>query len=143
MCFSAAPSSEKAMNLASNTASVLSTTPSRVAAVQNRTGCRTQRCTSLSHFAGVRLVERRLFILAMGVLRRSSCVMNFVGFPVKARRRQRNDPLRTRRAQHSAAAIAAGTVLVARDRPHAERYSPPRPRGWTAPVARAKDTAMD
>src|SRR5215212_4786580 len=51
MCFSAAPSSEKAqgsMNLASNTASVLSTTPSRVAAIQNRTGCRTQRCMSLS-----------------------------------------------------------------------------------------------
>ena len=63
MCFSAAPSSEKAqgsMNLASNTAPVLSTTPSRVAAIQNRTGCRTQRCTSLSDFAGVRSNQRRL-----------------------------------------------------------------------------------
>ena len=36
------------MNLASNAASVLWTTPSRVAATQSRMGCRAQRCTSLS-----------------------------------------------------------------------------------------------
>src|SRR4051794_29402604 len=58
MCFSAAPSSEKAqgsMNLASKTASVLSTTPSRVAAIQNRTGVPHPALHVLEHFAGVRL----------------------------------------------------------------------------------------
>src|SRR6478735_8021491 len=42
ICFAAAASSEKAhgsMNLASNTAPVPSTTPSRVAAIQRKTGC--------------------------------------------------------------------------------------------------------
>jgi hypothetical protein len=51
-------SSEKAqgsMNLASNTASVLSTTPSRVAAIQNRTGWPHPALYVLEHFAGVRL----------------------------------------------------------------------------------------
>src|SRR6516225_6796340 len=48
--FSAAPSSENdhgSMNLASNTAPVPSTTPSRVAAIHLFTGCRTQLWTSV------------------------------------------------------------------------------------------------
>ena len=49
MCFSAAASSENdqgSMNLASNTASMSLTKPSRVAARKRWTGCRTQRWTS-------------------------------------------------------------------------------------------------
>src|SRR5947199_6668759 len=48
MYFSAATSSENdqgSMNFASNTAPVSSTIPSRVAAIQRITGCRTRRCT--------------------------------------------------------------------------------------------------
>ena len=48
MCFSAAASSENdqgSMNLASNTAPVPSTMPSRVAAIQRSTGCWTCCCT--------------------------------------------------------------------------------------------------
>ena len=48
MYFSAAPSSENdhgSMNLASNTAPVASTMPSRVAAIQRTTGCCTRRWT--------------------------------------------------------------------------------------------------
>ena len=44
MCFSAAASSENdhgSMNLASNTAPLPATMPSRVAAIQRMTGCRT------------------------------------------------------------------------------------------------------
>src|SRR5262245_28904067 len=49
MYFSAAASSENdqgSMNLASNTASVPSTIPSRVAAIQGIAECLTRRCTS-------------------------------------------------------------------------------------------------
>ena len=51
MCFSAAASSENdqgSMNLASNTAPVPSTMPSRVAAIHLFTGCRTRRWMSLT-----------------------------------------------------------------------------------------------
>ena len=51
MCFSAAASSENdqgSMNLASNTAPVPSTMPSRVAAIQGMAGCLTRRCTSVT-----------------------------------------------------------------------------------------------
>ena len=50
MCFSAAASSENdhgSMNLASNTAPVASTRPSRVAAIHRSAGCRTRRWTSV------------------------------------------------------------------------------------------------
>src|SRR5207245_3323478 len=50
MYFSAAITSENdqgSMNLASKTAPVGSTIPSRVAAIQRRTGCWTRRCTSV------------------------------------------------------------------------------------------------
>src|ERR1700676_4685415 len=49
MCFSAAASSEKvhgSANLASNTAPLPSTLPSRVAAIHRLTGWKTRRCTS-------------------------------------------------------------------------------------------------
>ena len=56
MYFSAAPSSENdhgSMNLASNTAPVASTMPSRVAAIQRTTGCCTRRWTVGEDLAGV------------------------------------------------------------------------------------------
>src|SRR5215211_3216082 len=63
MCFSAAASSENdhgSMNLASNTAPVPSTTPSRVAAIQRITGWWTQLWTSLMTCPVVRSNQRRL-----------------------------------------------------------------------------------
>ena len=56
MYFSAAPASENdhgSMNLASNTAPVASTMPSRVAAIQRTTGCCTRRWTSVRTCPGV------------------------------------------------------------------------------------------
>src|SRR6266446_6910159 len=59
MYFSAAASSENdhgSMNLASNTASVPSTMPSRVAAIQGMAECLTRRCTSRSRLPVLRHV---------------------------------------------------------------------------------------
>ena len=63
VCFSAAASSENdqgSMNLASNTAPVLSTMPSSVAAIQRIIGCRTQLWTSLTTCPVARSYQRRL-----------------------------------------------------------------------------------
>ena len=63
MCFSAAASSENdqgSMNLASNTAPVASTIPSRVAPIQRFTGCRTCRCTSVTTWLVLRSYQCRL-----------------------------------------------------------------------------------
>src|SRR5258708_809433 len=63
MCFSAAPSSENdhgSMNLASKTAPVASTMPSRVAAIQRLTGWKTWRCTSLTTWPVLRSYQCRL-----------------------------------------------------------------------------------
>src|SRR2546428_1305048 len=63
MYFSAAHSSENDqgnMNLASNTAPVGSTTPSRVAPIQRRRGCRTHRWTCLTAYPVLHSYQRRL-----------------------------------------------------------------------------------
>src|SRR6266699_5788911 len=63
MYFSAAASSENdqgSMNLASNTASVPSTIPSRVAAIQGIAECLTQRCTSRTCRPVLRSYQERL-----------------------------------------------------------------------------------
>src|SRR5215470_890083 len=63
MYFSAAASSENdqgSMNLASNTASVPSTTPSRVAAIQAMAECLTRRCTSRTRRLVLRSYQARL-----------------------------------------------------------------------------------
>ena len=62
MCFAAAASSEKvqgSMNLASNTAPVASTMPSRVAAIQRLTGWKTRRWTSVTTWPVLRSYQRR------------------------------------------------------------------------------------
>src|SRR5215470_13075058 len=61
--FSAAASSENdqgSINLASNTASVPSTIPSRVAAIQGMAECLTRRCTSLTCRLVLRSYQERL-----------------------------------------------------------------------------------
>ena len=66
MYFSAAASSENdqgSMNLASNTASVPSTIPSRVAAIQGIAECLTWRCTSRDLPAGIALVPGAIELL--------------------------------------------------------------------------------
>jgi hypothetical protein len=63
MYFSAAASSENdqgSMNLASNTASTPSTTPSRVAAIQEMAECLTRRCTSRTFRPLLRSYQLRL-----------------------------------------------------------------------------------
>ena len=63
MYFSAAASSENdqgSMNLASNTASVPSTIPSRVAAIQGIAECLTRRCTSRTCWPVLRSYQERL-----------------------------------------------------------------------------------
>src|SRR6476661_3871495 len=63
MYFSAAASSENdqgSMNLASNTASVPSTIPSRVAAIQGMAECLTRRCTSRTCRPVLRSYQERL-----------------------------------------------------------------------------------
>src|SRR6266852_3598859 len=63
MYFSAAASSENdqgSMNLASNTASVPSTIPSRVAAIQEIAECLTCRCTSRTCLPVLRSYQERL-----------------------------------------------------------------------------------
>ena len=63
MYFSAAPSSENdhgSMNLASKTAPVASTMPSRVAAIQRTTGCCTRRWTSVRTWPVLRSYQCRL-----------------------------------------------------------------------------------
>jgi hypothetical protein len=63
MYFSAAPSSENdhgSMNLASNTAPVASTTPSRVAAIQRTTGCCIRRWTPVRTWPELRSNQWRL-----------------------------------------------------------------------------------
>src|SRR6266436_1211955 len=63
MCFSAAPSSENdhgSMNLASKTAPVPSTIPSRVAAIHRFTGWNTWRCTSVTTWPVLRSYQCRL-----------------------------------------------------------------------------------
>ena len=63
MYFSAAASSENdqgSMNLASNTASVPSTIPSRVAAIQGIAECLTWRCTSRTRRPVLRSYQERL-----------------------------------------------------------------------------------
>ena len=63
MYFSAAPSSENdhgSMNLASNTAPVASTMPSRVAAIQRTTGCCTRRWTAVRTWPVLRSNQWRL-----------------------------------------------------------------------------------
>ena len=63
MYFSAAASSENdqgSMNLASNTASVPSTIPSRVAAIQGMAECLTRRCTSRTCRPELRSYQARL-----------------------------------------------------------------------------------
>ena len=63
MYFSAAASSENdhgSMNLASNTASVPSTMPSSVAAIQGMAECFTRRCTSLTLRPELRSYQERL-----------------------------------------------------------------------------------
>ena len=69
MCFSAAASSENdqgSMNLASNTASVPSTMPSRVAAIQGMAECLTRRWTSRDPPAGIALVPGAVEVLGRG-----------------------------------------------------------------------------
>ena len=69
MYFSAAASSENdqgSMNLASNTASVPSTMPSRVAAIQGMAECLTRRCTSATLPAGIALVPGAIELLGCG-----------------------------------------------------------------------------
>ena len=69
MCFSAAASSENdqgSMNLASNTAPVPSTIPSRVAAIQGMAECLTRRWTSVTWPAGVALVPGPVEVLGGG-----------------------------------------------------------------------------
>ena len=69
MCFSAAASSENdqgSMNLASNTAPVPSTMPSRVAAIQEMAECLTRRWTSVTLPAGVALVPGPVEVLGRG-----------------------------------------------------------------------------
>ena len=66
MYFSAAASSENdqgSMNLASNTAPVPSTMPSRVAAIQGCAGCLTPRWTSFDCWPGIALVPRAVEVL--------------------------------------------------------------------------------
>ena len=66
MYFSAAASSENdqgSMNLASNTASVPSTIPSRVAAIQGMAECLTRRWTSRDPPAGIALVPGAVEVL--------------------------------------------------------------------------------
>ena len=63
MCFSAAASSSNdqgSMNLASNTAPVPSTIPSRVAAIQGMAECLTRRCTSTTLRPLLRSYQGRL-----------------------------------------------------------------------------------
>ena len=63
MCFSAAASSENdqgSMNLASNTAPLASTIPSRVAPIQRLTGWRTCRCTCVTAWPLLRSYQSRL-----------------------------------------------------------------------------------
>ena len=63
MYFSAAASSENdqgSMNLASNTASVPSTMPSKVAAIQTMAECLTRRCTSRTRRPVLRSYHERL-----------------------------------------------------------------------------------
>ena len=69
MYFSAAASSENdqgSMNLASNTASVPSTIPSRVAAIQGMAECLTRRWTSRDPPAGIALVPGAVEVLGRG-----------------------------------------------------------------------------
>ena len=69
MYFSAAASSENdqgSMNLASNTASVPSTMPSRVAAIQGMAECLTRRWTSRDAPAGIALVPGAVELLGGG-----------------------------------------------------------------------------
>ena len=54
------------MNLASNTAPVPSTMPSRVAAIQRLTGWNTRRCTSVTDLAGIALVPVPVEVLGHG-----------------------------------------------------------------------------
>ena len=66
MYFSAAASSENdqgSMNLASNTASVPSTIPSRVAAIQGMAECLTRRWTSVTRRPELRSYQERLSVL--------------------------------------------------------------------------------
>ena len=69
MYFSAAASSENdqgSMNLASNTASVPSTMPSRVAAIQGMAECLTRRWTSADAPPGIALVPGTIELLRCG-----------------------------------------------------------------------------
>ena len=66
MYFSAAASSENdhgSMNLASNTAPLASTRPSRVAAIHRTAGCRIRRWTSVIDLPGIELVPAPVKIL--------------------------------------------------------------------------------
>ena len=66
MYFSAAASSENdqgSMNLASNTAPLPSTRPSRVAAIQRSAGCRTRRWMSVIDLPGIGLVPAPIEVL--------------------------------------------------------------------------------
>src|SRR6266436_4465802 len=74
--FSAAASSENdhgSMNLASNTASVPSTMPSRVAAIQGMAECLTWRCTSVTRRPVLRSYQDRLSSSVVA----PSCTMRF------------------------------------------------------------------
>jgi hypothetical protein len=71
MCFSTAASSEKdhgSMNLASNTAPVPATMPSRVAAIHGMAECRTRRWTSSTVRPVLRSYQARLREAQDGVL---------------------------------------------------------------------------
>jgi hypothetical protein len=151
MCFSAAASSENdhgSMNLASNTAPVPSTTPSRVAAIQRITGWRTQLWTSLMTCPVVRSNQRRLRAqharlphqrpqlpaFLDGFARKTPCFSAFLlprgapdpGAPPCIRQRFLPLPPQTRRAcptafwPHSAGSTASGRYY-ADDRPSSFR----------------------
>src|SRR5262245_46897124 len=106
MYFSAAASSENdqgSMNLASNTASVPSTIPSRVAAIQGMAECLTRRCTSRTCRPVLRSYQERL---SSSVALRS-CAMRLPerssGSPRFSRHRRRREasslPMMTRASE--------------------------------------------